>query len=106
MEIRHTINTNYTTEFFGKCSLKKRIYQECTARFCTQLGQQVVHLTLLTEQLKVSLKLQKTNVQLQGLKNTDRVQTYRMFVGKKFVCFDHTDWNELTGMLQKQQIDF
>ena len=40
----------------------------------------------------------------KDLQNTDRVQTYRMFVGKKFVCFDHTDWNELTGMLQKQQI--
>lgn len=40
----------------------------------------------------------------KDLQNTDRVQTYRMFVGKKFVCFDHTDWYELTGMLQKQQI--
>lgn len=83
---------------------KTKFDKTCTERLCSQLGQHVVHLTLLTEQLKVSLKLQKTNVQLQGLKNTDRVQTYRMFVGKKFVCFDDTDWYELTGMLQKQQI--
>ena len=34
----------------------------CTPRLYSQLGQQVVNLTLLIEQLKVSLKLQKINV--------------------------------------------